>query len=133
VLVKRAGAKRNKIAHWLWGESPEINDALILFDPDSVLDYNTRVKEFLDELSGKSLAGIMASAAPAPNIDTSSAFVYRDRDFVEIITELLNTWHLTIRLSGILMDRRNTPVTSSLRSQLLASPQIQEVLRQSRG
>ena len=129
VLVKRAGAKRNKIAHWLWGESPEIKDALILFDPDSVLDHHTRVKAFVDKLSDMALIDLMDFTTPAPQMDTSNAFVYRDREFVEIITEFLNTLHITARFSAMLIDRQNGPITDSLRSQLLAMPQIQEELK----
>ncbi len=46
VLVKRAGAKRNKIAHWLWGDSPEIPEALLLVDPEAVLLQHVNTKEF---------------------------------------------------------------------------------------
>jgi hypothetical protein len=91
VLVKRAGAKRNEIAHWLWGESLEIKDALVLFEPNSVLEHHTRVREFVDKLSDMDLMTLMDSTIPAPQMDTLSAFVYRDTDFVEIISEFLNT------------------------------------------
>jgi hypothetical protein len=48
LLVKRAGAKRHKVAHWIWGYSPETPDALILTDPDAVTEFNVAMRDFLD-------------------------------------------------------------------------------------
>jgi hypothetical protein len=46
-LVRRAARKRDKLAHWLWAISPDINDALLLLDPNAAMNYHTVLAERL--------------------------------------------------------------------------------------
>jgi hypothetical protein len=125
-LVKRAGAKRNRIAHWLWGESDELPDALILADPDALLSLHTGIKDFIVRLE-------KGEAVATPNLDTKRAFVYRADDFRELVTDLMNVHQLTLNFSMMLQAALSTPaLAESLRNQLLALPQIQEEFRRSR-
>jgi hypothetical protein len=124
ILVKRAGAKRNRVAHWLWGECPQIPNALILIDPDAVLDFHTDVKEFMQALSEDKLG------VPRPKVDIARAFVYRSADFAEIISEFINIYSMSVKLSTAFAEtHRETALASVLRNQLLALPQIQAELQ----
>jgi hypothetical protein len=129
-LVRRAAEKRNKIAHWLWGVCYALPDALILIDPDAVLDHVNNRKEFIIKVA----TGDFTS--PMPEIDTSKAFVYRSEDFAEIITEFVNVWHFTLRFASILGDPDRVvrhpddgnAIADALREQLSNEPQIREIL-----
>jgi len=80
--VKRAGAKRNKIAHWLWGDSPEIPEALLLVDPEAVLLQHVNTKEFAQAIENGDFS------LGKPKLDLSKVCVYRNNDFLEIFREL---------------------------------------------
>jgi hypothetical protein len=57
-IVKANGKSRNKLAHWTWGDSPNINDAVLLIDPRTTLG----------------------------DIDKSNIYVYKRHDFESIIS-----------------------------------------------
>ena len=57
-IAKSNGKSRDKIAHHTWGNSPDIPDALLLFNPKDGL---------------------------GPHFDNSNIFVYRKEDFTKII------------------------------------------------
>jgi hypothetical protein len=122
VLVKQAGAKRNKIVHWLWGDSPDIPHALVLFDPISNMEFNTALSELVS-------TGETAGTA-FPTLNLAHAFVYKARDFDEIIKELHIVEHITRRFSASLVHGGAHGTSASLRRQLLALPRIQKALRQ---
>jgi hypothetical protein len=123
-LVKRAGSKRHKLAHWLWGYSPEITDALLLIDPDAVLEFSAGHSEFLKAIEEGDFA------AQRLRLDLSRVFVYRKRDFDEILDEMHNV-DKTTRTFAVLAN--DPSAAAQQRTQLLAEPQIQEALRRSRG
>src|SRR5271169_829424 len=46
-LVRRAARKQDKLAHWIWALSPDIEDALLLIDPNGAMNYHTALAEHL--------------------------------------------------------------------------------------
>ena len=56
-IAKTNEKERNKLAHWTWGDSPNLPDALLLLDPRANLD----------------------------GLDLSEVYVYREQDFRSII------------------------------------------------
>jgi hypothetical protein len=58
-IAKTNEKDRNKLAHWTWGDSPNLNDAVLLVDPRATI---------LD-------------------LDPSKVFVYKANDFMAIIEE----------------------------------------------
>jgi hypothetical protein len=94
-LVKTNKKDRNKLAHWTWGESPDLTDAVLLFDPRSSIG----------------------------ELDISKVFVYRAADFRSIIqaNDRLCGHCLTFKfiLTGHVANREG-----ELLSRLLAEPDI---------
>jgi hypothetical protein len=119
-LVKRAGLKRHKVAHWVWGHSHEIPDALVLINPDAILDFDTTQKEYLTAIHGGEFGASTAI------LDLSQGFVYREKDFTEIIGELRDVAVITSRFAVLANDFSQG---DELRRQIEASPQIQEELQ----
>ena len=56
-LSKTNEKSRNKLAHWTWGDSPDIPDAVFLINPKSSIG----------------------------DLDKSEIYVYKEQDFVSII------------------------------------------------
>jgi hypothetical protein len=57
-IAKTNKKARDKLCHWLWGESPNLPDALLLVDPRSTIGMD---------------------------LDRSKVYVYREQDFLAII------------------------------------------------
>ncbi|HXZ00542.1 MAG TPA: hypothetical protein VEI03_11115 [Stellaceae bacterium] len=124
-LCKRAGAHRHKVAHWLWGDSQDLPNRLILVDPDAIREHD----KAMSDVAAAFARGEVPVALP--KIDLNLAFVWEEKDFTEAIQELLTVYHLALRFSALLLDGGKTenPSIAAQRMQLLASPQIQEALR----
>jgi hypothetical protein len=116
ILVKRAGAKRHKMAHWLWGHSLQIDNALVLIDPDAELEFSTQSAELYTRIKEGDIH------PPYPEFDFTNAYVYRKKDFSEIIREL---WSIQTIVSRFAVLRNDLFANDIERRQLLASPQIQ--------
>jgi hypothetical protein len=100
-IAKTQQKSRDKIAHWTWGDSPQLPDALLLLDPrTSVTD---------DRLSN------------------DDVYVYKERDFVEIIraNERLAGFGMTFKF--ILMGHVANG-DGQLFAQLCDEPEIRERL-----
>ncbi|WP_399684765.1 hypothetical protein [Xenophilus sp.] len=95
-IAKTNENDRNKLAHWTWGESPSLPDAVLLFDPRSSL---------------------------GDDIDLSKVFVYRAPDFQSIIqsNDRLCGFCLSFKfiLNGHVANR-----DGRLLNELLAEPEI---------
>jgi hypothetical protein len=96
-LVSRGRTQRDRLAHWLWALSPEIEDALLLIDPDAVISHQTNISEYLAKLPEHAR---WISADDVPPLNAANIFVYKENDFHEIIYELNSVWTLTTTLTG---------------------------------
>ncbi len=98
-LAKTNEKDRNKLAHWTWGESPAIPDAVLLIDPRATLN----------------------------ELNLSEIYVYRAHDFQSIIqsNDRLCGFGLSLNfvLSGHVANR-----DGMLLNQLAAEPEIAERL-----
>lgn len=98
-IAKTNEKDRNKLAHWTWGDSPNIPDAVLLVDPHATLG----------------------------DLDRSKIYVYRALDFERIIqaNDRLCGFGLTLKfiLSGHVANRDGRLV-----ERLVAEPEITERL-----
>jgi hypothetical protein len=103
-LIKSRKKARDKLAHWVWGTSPHLPDALLLADPRIIanIDHNT---DFRD-----------------------AVFVYREKDFLDIISanERLASYGHSLHwiIKGHIANE-----SDRLYGQLCAEPEIQEMLK----
>jgi hypothetical protein len=103
-IAKTNEKERNKLAHWVWGDSPTLPDALLLIDPRSNLD--------------------------AP--DSSEIYVYREQDFRSIIQANDRLCGFGLRLKFVLSGHVANQ-DGRLIDELLREPEIAErLMRQAR-
>jgi hypothetical protein len=120
ILVKRAATKRNKIAHWLWGTSVQIPNALILLNPDAVHGLHTQNAEYMAAFkNGQTVADHPSTLPP---LDLSEAFVYRQQEFTEILAEIDEVRSLTV--SFVFMLVIDEPPNGVQYQMLTNAPQI---------
>jgi hypothetical protein len=103
-LVATNQKARDKLAHWIWGDSRNLPDALLLANPKSLLG----------------------------DLDKDEIFVYKEQDFAQIITANDRLCSFGLLFDFILMDHPANR-EDRLFVQLCAEPEIREVLdRQNR-
>lgn len=69
--------ERNKIAHWLWGTSPDIPDAVLLTNPSSLTEYTAQMFDHLHE-----------GREPRFTFPEEEIYVWRKQDFLEVTRRL---------------------------------------------
>lgn len=126
IVVKQSANNRHKVAHWLWGISPEFPDCLILADPAAVREQDKIMSEVISALEHD---GPITSA---PILDFSRVFLWETRDFDEIIAELEETHRLMHRFSALIITRASASLDSRLKGELLNAPRIQTALQKLR-
>ena len=82
--IKPVRDRRNEFAHHMWGECPELPDALLLVDQKMHVNFEVALRRFSD-------FGVMSrvfkgawTPPPAPEIDRSRVFVYRAKELREV-------------------------------------------------
>ncbi len=126
LMVARACEKeRNKLAHWTWGHSAELPDALLLIDPKHWARKVTRVRV-------KTRRPGMITAEDF-TIDRREVLVYRKADLKRIIRNTNRADALIAQLDGLLMRERHWPTREPIYRQLCNEPEIREALSRQHG
>ena len=101
-VANSAQSQRDRLAHWTWGYSPNLQDAFLLADPRSI----------------KTEAGMR---------DLSNYMVYRERDFAEIyqLNEQIAGWGLLLRF---ILSNHPANANGELVRQLKQEPRIAQAL-----
>jgi len=99
-ISKTNEKSRNKLAHWVWGDSPNIPDALLLINPKSSIG----------------------------NLDMSEIYVYKEPDFTSIIEANDKLCGYGLRFNFILKDHVANH-DDRLLTELKEEPEIQERLK----
>ncbi len=121
-VISKSGAQRHKLAHWLWAFSPEIKDAVLLIDPEAMLNHSVNLIEYVSSLPKDQPMNL----EEMPDLDLDKVLVYKERDFHEIIHDLGSVWQTTQHLSAALIDGRFA--NEAQWSLLSSAPKIQEAL-----
>lgn len=84
-VCKRAGKIRHKLAHWRWGISPDLPDALLLADPSDVklVSLTHTYIRTLEPLDGERRPERTARILEHITFDTSKILVYSQKDLQE--------------------------------------------------
>lgn len=81
LLARKAAKKRNPIAHHIWAICEELPDALLLIEPSAYLEMFVVISKALNENTAH-------LRNPIAEPDKSRVMVYREGDFLEIISEM---------------------------------------------
>jgi hypothetical protein len=105
-LVKEKQKNRDKLAHWVWGNSPQLPDALLLANPRVLVKNDFG-------LNGEDVK--------------SSIFVYREQEFQQIIADNENLAQMCFHFKWII-DGHISNSDDSIYHKLCIEPEIQEIL-----
>ena len=110
-LARRAASKRNNVAHHIWAYSPDLPEALLLIEPPAYLELFVAVS-----------AAIRDPNVPPPDNqpDRTRTFVYREQEFLEIISEMKVVARCTTYAINYLHGQH--PARHRLYAQLFAEP-----------
>jgi hypothetical protein len=100
-ISRQTAKERHKLAHWIWGESARIPDALLLQNP-----------RFLGDDQEENI------------------LVYTERDFSDIMTRIQRTRHIVGELLTLLAWSREHPALERHYAELCALPEIRRMMRQ---
>lgn len=117
-LFMRAAKKRHRLAHWVFGYSPDIPDALLLIEPEHLAEVHSNINQYDAKATSPSI------------IDTQKVFVYRQNDFREMC-EQANQLEYFLSLFTLVV-KRFPQLGDAPRATLLDTPQIREELKRRR-
>jgi hypothetical protein len=80
IVLGRAATVRHQFAHWIWGSSQDIPDALLLAEPKTF--WHMRVERIRYWRRIKDVDGTVL--LNEPGIDRSTVMVYRTKDLLEV-------------------------------------------------
>ncbi len=109
-LFSTAAKSRNKIAHWVWGYSPQILDGLLLCNPRDVMAYQTAVEQYHSknqEIVARKLdkgkQAIAREGNKFPRWPMNIVFVFYAKDFenmskdIQRLTKFVMEFRLTLK------------------------------------
>jgi hypothetical protein len=80
-VCNKAAKTRNRIAHWIWGFSANLPDAVLLADPTAITTHEAKANEWI--------AAPMGSKRGAhPDIDRRRIYAYTASDFAEALQRI---------------------------------------------
>lgn len=106
---------RNKLAHWPWGYSGQIDDALLLVDPTMLAEYNVAEVLFRDDLRNDRRPPWEKEWKDSPEPDRSRMLVYTSEELKEVSVGIEETSGNARLLAGVmdrghLANRNNEPL-----------------------
>ena len=72
-VCEKASGTRNRIAHWIWGHSPQLPDSVLLADPVAVASWRAALKDYQAAQPNRTL--------PLPHLNREKVYAYKQEDF----------------------------------------------------
>ena len=131
VLLDRCAKDRNKIAHWTWGHSPQLPDAVLLVDPENHAQNKLRWDRETSDFRRKSLAASLMNESrnhPVPSPSRDGIYVFTDKDFLEASARIQKLIGSVTKFNFII--DRNFPGNrgDELEKKLSDEPEVREAL-----
>lgn len=121
-VYESASGLRNRAAHWVWGHSAQLPDAVLLGCPTALAAYRARLAEFSNQM----LQG--CEAAP-PELDRRRIYSYTLRDFEESSTRIQRAMLLAVMVTQALMHFAHAQPEGEARlNQLSNEPEIRAAM-----
>lgn len=130
-LFTSAAKERGKIAHWTWGYSPALPDAVLLGDPRALSELHVQ----LSEVTGTRLAEWpQAGGQRAPEHQRlepprDKIYVWTERDFQDVIDRIQHLMQIIHQFSFVLIRYHMVNEDGRQFSALLADPLVGQALR----
>jgi hypothetical protein len=101
-VARTTSEQRNKFAHGLWGTSPQVPDALLLVSPEHILGVHAQQTHFFS-LPPDLMMDL--DQWPSGEIDPTKIFVYREKDFQNLIRDFEQTATIVARFRDLVDPR----------------------------
>lgn len=125
--VARSSLKlRHKVAHWVWGWSPDVPDALLICDPKEYVPLKAAHLEFDREFNAaKSNDEVITLLGNVPKLSRDKIFVVRAADLERGLRAIARTQALCLEFDVLLHVRVGDPSANAKRYiQLCSEPEI---------
>lgn len=120
-LYKTAGRERNRIAHWVWGHSPEIPDGVLLCDQQVMARTWIATSP---QLVGDTADEITATIAETRSVLGDATFVYKANDFESLSRDTQRLINLVTQFRFVLMRDHPSNRGGALLQTLSLEPEI---------
>jgi len=103
VQVQRVAAIRNPVAHWVWGCSTKLADAVILVDPGDLVGFRLDLADMSSDIGRRVREMRYAKATPPhpPDPLREGARVYRAVDFQNVTNEIRRVMQMVIEFRSL--------------------------------
>lgn len=125
--VARSSLKlRHKVAHWVWGWSTDVPDALLMCDPKEYVPLNAALVEFDRQFNNaKSTPEVLDLIRDMPKISRDKIFVVRAADLQRGLAAIARSQELCLRFEMLMRSRHADEVADvPLYNQLCSEPEI---------
>lgn len=119
-VYEKASKTRNKIAHWVWGHSSNLPEAVLLADPVAMAAFQAEIIAFTQNVRSG------AKLQERPQLDKSRIFAYFANDFDDASKRIQRSIGLTARARNALSARTDSGAQELL--QLSSEPEIRTEL-----
>lgn len=126
-ICEDAGSARNRLVHWVWGNSPELPDAILLANPVAIAAHEARQKSANAEMFTNATPSIHSE------IDRGEIYAYTLDDLEEAVRRQDRARQLLIRLKMLLsLGAQSDPMFAQTvalgRGHLLDEPEIRRAM-----
>ena len=118
VHIKPAMRDRDKLAHWCWGYSPELDDALLLRSPDDKILHSYRANEL----------GIAAGTTASIRTNYSKVFVVREDDLTRMLGRFTDAKKWVMHAASSVWNKLDDPDRAGFLRTLANEPGVQAAL-----
>lgn len=127
--AKSAMKLRHKLAHWLWGFSPDVKDALLICDPVEMIEISMRGLDFSQQIA----AGTIPSALP--RIPHEKVLVVTLDELVQALSQMERTRRFVCDFEKVVAHSLETPPDNAadIVERLCSEPEIARELAKSRS
>jgi hypothetical protein len=121
---------RSKIAHWGWGYSPQLPDAILLVDPEDAAQNHITNVEKMSAFRTKMLGALLGEKEvkpEMPNLSVEGIYVFVEKDFLQAIEHIQK---LTEYVVGFTLIVQKNPLNKDgrLLARLSAEPEVRAFL-----
>lgn len=131
--IKTASKDRIKIAHWIWGHSKDLPDAVLLLDPSqkakqdvASAEYSKTISEFYKNLLANKLSE--KELPRHPGLSNKGIYIYKQKDFDEASKKIQRAIHVTVMFRFVLIPGHPVNEGDKLFSRLKKEPEIRTFL-----
>lgn len=117
-VAEAVQAPRNQLAHWIWGHSPQLPNALLLADPDAETERDRKLTLFLEQTDQVNRVNISEFVRLSTHDRKDTILVYTEADLQRAKRDIKDAAEVaglvTAYLDSLFRGRRKVPATTNV-------------------